>query len=127
DVPPGVYDVRVAGLLGISNPRAFVVGDLPQVVKTAGNNTPEKAMELPIDSTVAGAATAAAADYFKFTAKKGQRLLAECQAAEIDSRLTPVLTVLEANGHEIETRRRGGLLDFNVPADGSYLLLLHDL
>src|SRR5580704_9223815 len=86
-VPPGVYDVRVSGLLGISNPRAFVVGDLPQAVKAGANNTPENAMELPVDSAVTGAATASAADYFKFTAKKGQRLLCECDAPEIDSRL----------------------------------------
>src|SRR5882724_7718414 len=33
NVRPGIYDVRVAGLLGISNPRAFVVSDLPQAIK----------------------------------------------------------------------------------------------
>ncbi|MEP6672618.1 MAG: PPC domain-containing protein [Chthoniobacter sp.] len=126
-VPVGVYDVRVAGLLGISNPRAFVVGDLPQASKTGVHNTPESAMELPLDSVVAGAATAAVADYFKFTAKKGQRLLCECAALEIDSRLTPVLTVLDATGRELETSRRGGLLDFTAPADGTYLLKLHDV
>src|SRR5580704_16430332 len=87
DVRPGVYDVRVSGLLGISNPRAFVVGDLPQAVKAGANNTPESALELPVDSAVTGTATASAADYFKFTAKKGQRLLCECDAPEIDSRL----------------------------------------
>src|SRR5438105_717898 len=37
DVPPGIYDVHVAGLLGVSNPRAFVVGDLPEKTKPAGN------------------------------------------------------------------------------------------
>ena len=127
NVPPGIYDVRVSGLLGISNPRAFVVTDLPQAVKAAANNTPETAIELPVDSTVAGATTAAAADYFKFTAKKGQRLVIECDAPAIDSRLAPVLTVLDATGRELETTRRGGLLDFTAAADGGYLLKLHDL
>jgi hypothetical protein len=126
-VPAGTYDVRVAGLLGISNPRAFVVGDLPQAIKAAASSTPESALELPIDSAIAGAATTGAADYFKFTAQKGQRLLLECQAPEIDSRFSPVLTVLDSSGHELETSRRGGLLDFTAPADGSYLIKLHDL
>lgn len=127
NVPPGIYDARVGGLLGISNPRAFVVGDLPQSLKTAASSTPENAVELPVDSTIAGTATASAADYFKFTAKKGQRLLFECQAPELDSRLSPVLTVLDATGREMETSRRGGFLDFTAPADGSFLLQLHDL
>jgi hypothetical protein len=127
EVGPGIYDVRVTGLLGISNPRAFLVGDLPQAVKAGAISAPEQAMELPIDSAVAGSTTAATADYFKFTAKKGQRLLIECSAPEIDSRLSPVLTVLDATNRELTTTRRGGLLDFTAPADGTYLLKLHDL
>ncbi|HSI14728.1 MAG TPA: PPC domain-containing protein [Chthoniobacter sp.] len=127
NVPPGIYDVRATGLLGISNPRAFVVGDLPQTTKTGANSTPETAIELPVDSVIAGATTASAADYFKFTAKKGQRVLADCDAAELDSRLSPVLTFLDGAGHELGTSRRGGLLDFVVPADGTYLLKVHDL
>ena len=33
DVPPGVYDLRVVGRYGVSNPRAFVVGDRPEVTE----------------------------------------------------------------------------------------------
>ena len=127
DVPPGIYDVRISGLLGISNPRAFVVGDLPHLIESGANNKPEGALELPLDTTVSGAATAAQADWFKFTAKRGQRLLIDCDAPELDSRMTPVLTVFDAGSRELETSRRGGLLDFTAPADGSYLLRLNDL
>jgi len=127
DVPPGIYDVRVSGLLGISNPRAFVVDDLPQITEPTTNNKPEAATEVALDSTVSGAATAAVADWFKFTAKKGQRVLITCAAPEIDSRMTPVLTVLDANAHELDSARHGGLLDFTAPADGAYLLSVHDL
>jgi len=127
DVPPGVYDVRVSGLLGISNPRAFVVDDLPQSLKPGTSNKPEAAMELALDSTVSGVATAAGADWFKFTAKKGQRVVITCAAPEIDSRMMPVLTVLDAGARELEASRRGGLLDFTVPADGTYLIKVNDL
>ncbi|TCO92832.1 hypothetical protein EV701_105109 [Chthoniobacter flavus] len=127
NVRPGIYDVRVGGLLGISNPRAFVVGDLPEAARTKASATPETAIELPVDSTIDGTATASNADYFKFTAKKGQRLLFECQAPELDSRLSPVLTVLDSTGHALETSRRGGFLDFAAPADGGFLLKLQDL
>ncbi len=127
DVPPGVYDARVVGLLGISNPRAFVVSDLPQSVELATNTKPETAAELAVDSSVSGTATAATADYFKFTAKGGQRLIVECDAAEIDSQLTPILAVLDAAGRELETARTGGALDFTAPADGTFLIRIHDL
>ena len=48
DVPPGVYDVRAIGTFGISNPRSFVVGTLPEVKEQGGNNTREKPQ--PIES-----------------------------------------------------------------------------
>ena len=127
DVPPGVYDVRVSGLLGVSNPRAFTVGELPEIVKTKPHDKPEAALELPLGSLVNGTATAATADHFKFTAKAGQRVLIECAAPEIDSRLSPVLAVLDAAGRELATSRRGGLLDFTAPAEAAYILRLHDL
>jgi len=127
DVPPGIYDARIVGLSGISNPRAFVVGDQAEILKAKANNTPEDAVELAIGAVFSGSATAAANDYFKFTAKKGQRLLVECLAQEIDSRLSPVLAMLDASGRELEVSRKGGLLDFTAPADGSYLVKLSDL
>jgi hypothetical protein len=127
DVRPGIYDVRAAGLFGLSNPRAFVVGDLPQTTKAKANSSVETALDLPIDSTIAGTATASAADYYKFKAKKGQRLFMECDAADIDSRMAPLLTVLDTAGHILETSPHEGFLDFTAPADGSYLLKLHDI
>ena len=127
DVPAGLYDVRVSGLFGVSNPRAFVVGELPEMVKAQPNDKPEAAIELPLGSVVSGNVNPATADYFKFTAKAGQRVLIECLAPEIDSRLSPVLAVLDAAGRELATSHRGSLLDFAAPADAAYILRLHDL
>jgi len=127
DVPAGVYDVRVSGLFGISNPRSFVVGDLPEAIKNGTRNTPATAMEIPLDTTINGTVGGGTADYFKFTAKKGQRLMIESEAEGIDSRLIPALKVFDATGHEWEVGRRGGFLEFDAPADGSYLLEVHDL
>ena len=41
-VPPGTYDVRFVGKWGVSNPRAFVVGNLNEVnEKEPNNDVPE--------------------------------------------------------------------------------------
>ena len=98
DVPAGIYDVRVSGLFGVSNPRAFVVGELPEAVKAQPNDKPETALEIPLGSVVSSNVNPSTADYFKFTAKAGQRVLIECLAPEIDSRLSPVLAVLDPAG-----------------------------
>ncbi len=41
--------------------------------------------------------------------------------------MTPVIAVLDASARELESVRKGGLLDFAVPADGQYFAKLHDL
>jgi hypothetical protein len=126
DTPTGIYDVRVSGALGVSNPRAFVVGDFPESAAAAPHDKPESAIELPMGTTFNGVATAAAADYFKFNAAQGQRVLIECLAQEIDSQLSPVIAVFDSTGNELAASRRG-FLDFTAPATGAFVLRLHDL
>ncbi|HZJ17658.1 MAG TPA: hypothetical protein VFD27_21575 [Chthoniobacteraceae bacterium] len=127
EVPVGIYDVRVSGRSGVSNPRAFAVGDLPELVKKEENTKPETAVALPINTVFNGAVTAAADSYFRFTAQKGQRLFVECLAPEIDSRLTPVIAVLDQSTRELAANRRGAPLDFIAPSDGPFHVRLHDL
>src|SRR5688500_9878208 len=67
DVPPGVYDVHAAGRFGVTNPRAFRVGMLPESPNKPGNTAPESAAELPVGSAVHALAEANAAHYFKLT------------------------------------------------------------
>ena len=127
EVPVGNYDVRVVGKLGVSNPRAFVAGDRPEITRTKAHDKAEAAVELPMGSVFNGNATAAISDHFRFSAKKGERVLIVCATREIDSRMSPVLAVLDATGREIESARKGGLLDFIAPSDGQFLVTLHDL
>ncbi|MBI2924230.1 MAG: hypothetical protein HYY24_00820, partial [Verrucomicrobia bacterium] len=126
NVPPGVYDMRAIGRFGISNPRAFVVGTLTEVVEKSPDNAFTNATEVPLGSTINARTEANLSDYFKFTAKKSQRLLLECQAGELDSRMDPVLILYDEQRRELKWARHGGLLDFTAPADGQYFLRVHD-
>ncbi len=131
DVPPGVYEVRVAGVLGVTNARAFVVGDLPESKDPGTNRSAATAAAIPLNSSVNGAFTARAVNHYKLSLKAGQRVLIDCKAERIDSRATAMLTLRTPAGQEITRQRAGSafdaMIDFTAPADGDYLIETHDL
>lgn len=131
DVPLGQHDVRAVGIFGVSNPRAFVIGDRPEVAEVEPNNTPDKATPMAVNSTIDGEISAATEiDCFRFEGKKGQRLFCDLQAERIDSRLDATLRLLDAAHREIaESRDVFGIdpfLDVTLPADGRYVIKVHD-
>src|SRR5262245_47597073 len=78
-VPPGSYDVRVSGKWGGSNPRAFAVGNLPEVNEKEPNNDVPEAQRVEIGTTVNGVLTAGTdVDYTVFTGRQGQRVVVSC-------------------------------------------------
>src|SRR6267142_4115105 len=46
DVPVGVYEARVIGRFGVTNPRAFAVGDRAEVNARGGNTAAASAIEV---------------------------------------------------------------------------------
>jgi hypothetical protein len=126
DVPPGVYEARAVGRFGVSNPRAFAVGDVPESNEGASNTSPGGATEVAVGSLVNGQCAAGAVDHFRFAAKRGQRVLIHCAAGEIDSKAAPVLTLLDPAGRELDRSRTGDVLDFTAPADAQYVLQVAD-
>jgi len=140
DVPPGLYDVRTVGRYGISSPRAFQVGDLTEVEEVEGAGPTDKdsvldklgrAQEITLPVLVNGRyAGPADDDFYKFNAKKGDRILADCWGQRIDSRIDGTLVIYDAQGNELDknqsSTRRDPLADFVVPADGVYTIKLYD-
>jgi hypothetical protein len=126
NVTPGVFEARAIGRFGISNPRAFVIGDLAESTEKEPNDSLSSAVEAQLGSVINGNAESNTADHFKFKAKKGQRILIECLAKEIDSRMDAVLVLYDSAGHELGRNRRGSLLDFTTPADGEFIVKTYD-
>ncbi|MEX0701436.1 MAG: hypothetical protein WD069_05010 [Planctomycetales bacterium] len=131
DVPPGLYEVRVGGLFGASNPRTFVVGRRKELLETEPNDLRDQAMEVPLGAVVNGGMKGATdVDFFRFQGKKGQRVLAEVRAYRIDSRMDAALSLYDAEGRRLaygrNTVRRDPLVDVTLPADGEYFVKLHD-
>jgi hypothetical protein len=132
DVPVGPHEVRCQGLWGVSNARKFYVGSRPQVVEVEPNNVLDKAMPLTIGTAILGRMDSATdVDLYKFTAKAGQRLVIECDADVLDSRLRSNIEIHDARAkRRLAVVRGDGTVDpvlvFDTPADGEYLLKLND-
>src|SRR5437667_1767474 len=110
NLAPGVYEARVVGRFGISNPRSFVVSDLPEAIAPTTNSSPANAAAISLDTIINGHSEANAVSFYKFTTTKGQRILIECKAREIDSRMDAALILYDAAGKELVRSR--SLLDF---------------
>jgi hypothetical protein len=124
DVPPGQYDVRAVNKHGVSNPRVFVVGDLPEVMEKEPNNDVPEAMKLALNTTVNGTiASPTDVDLFLLPVKKGQRVVLACIAESIDSRAQPLVEVYEQSGRRIVGHNGpDAITDFVPPADGEYFV-----
>ena len=127
DCPAGIYEARVMTRLGISSARAFSVGTLPELVQSKPNTSLEAAMELPLNSICNAVMTPRSVDHYVFEAREGQRIVVDCATRGIDSKLNAVVIIADAMGRDLLVERRGGLLDFKVPADGKYVIKVHEL
>jgi hypothetical protein len=125
DTPVGTYDVRLANKWGASNPRAFVVGDLPEVLEKEPNNDVNEAQRVALNTTVSGGIAAPTdVDYYVFAGKKGQKVVVSCLASSIDSRL-PAALQLYGNGGALLAFNRDyqgtdAVVDCTLPDDGDY-------
>lgn len=126
-VPAGIHEARVMTGLGISSCRAFTIGTRPEVNQKKPNQTLAQAMELKLNSVCNAVMSQRAVDYYSFSAKKDQRVVVECASKGIDSRMNAVLIIADAQGRDLMVDRLGGLLDFTTPADGQYVIKVHEL
>jgi hypothetical protein len=132
DVPEGTYDVRLVGRFGVSNPRLFAVArDLVDISETEPNNTAAQAQTIAVNCALHGASDGNGQDVFRFPAKQGERLTIDCHAQKLDSALDATLILSATDGRILATsgdyHGRDPFIDLAVPADGEYLLVVHDL
>lgn len=129
-VPAGRYEATVIGRFGASNPRPFIVGTVDEILETPGNNSPDKAIEIKPGQIINGRAEANAYDYYKLTLKAGERVLIDCQAQSLDSKLNPILALVTPSGKELlrvrDAVQKNPIVDFTAPAEGVYLLKMVD-
>lgn len=129
----GIAGLRVATRRGVSNLHLFMVDDLPTVAETAGNTNPGSAQLLAPPIAVDGACDSLGFDYYRLTAKRGQRLSVDVVATRVGSAADPVVRLLDISGRELkwadDTPGAAGdcRFTYTFALDGEYRIELRDV
>jgi len=131
NVPLGLHEARAVGKYGASNPRAFLVGDVPEALETEPNNSRDEAHEVALPLVVNGRSQQTSdVDFFTFQSAANQRLLVECRARRIDSKMDAVVAVYDQSGRIVGSSRdeqdRDPLVDFTARAGSRYVVKVYD-
>ncbi|MFM8477774.1 MAG: hypothetical protein ACKOEO_18475, partial [Planctomycetaceae bacterium] len=107
DVPGGLYDARVRGLFGVSNPRLFRIDTLAEAAEAEPNNAASQATPASLESNLSGRSNGAAdVDFYRIPVKAGQVIAVSSEAARLDSPMQPLLQLFSAAGRRLVESRR---------------------
>ncbi len=140
DAEPGARELRLITKTGISNPLVFHVGQLPEVAEVEPNERKEGATKITtVPTLINGRIMPGDVDWFRFPAKKGQRIVAELSARSLIPYLADAvpgwfqgtITLLDAQGKELAfvddyKCAPDPVLIFEAPEDGDYLIEVRD-
>ena len=123
-------EVRVVTDNGVSNPLTLRVGHLPEL-SAVKNESREAPQEIVLPAAISGTINAAAESHFyKFAAKKGERVILDVHAHRDGSKLDSSLAVFDLSGKELardeDTVGLDSVVECEAPADGEYVAELRD-
>ncbi len=133
DVEAGVYEVRSLGYFGLSTGRPFLVvpAGRNHTTEEGDHSTPEAAQALELESGLVGTLDRSKLDYYKISAKKGERILVQAWAERIDSKGDLLLAISDSEGRELASSRqhfgRDPFVELAAPEDGEYLIAVSDV
>ncbi len=156
DAAAGPRELRLGTPRGVSNPLVFHVGQLPELCRKPMVTAPlqvlgkeelalrkrppeEEEERITLPCTLNGQIASGERNRYRFTARKGQRLVMTCQARQLIPYIAdavpgwfqPVLALYDARGREVAYDddyqfRPDPTLFFEVPQDGEYVLAIYD-
>ena len=137
---PGQRELRLATPQGLSNPVAFLVGDLPESGEEAASFTLPATLNGRIVPRAGPQYTFGGVDRYRFQALRGQRLAVAVSARELMPYLAdtvpgwfqPAVALLDDQGKELayadhDLFRPDPLLRCQIPADGEYRIEIRDV
>lgn len=139
NVPCGLYELRLQAPQGVSNMLPFEVSSYPNVMES-GKSTLKKPDQIELlPAVICGQATPGGVDYFRFSGRKGEKLVAEVKgrtlvpyiADAVPGWFQPVIKIIDTNGKEMAfsddyLHNVDPVIITELPADGEYTLMIHD-
>jgi WD40 repeat protein len=129
-IPPtvaaGAVQLTLENEAGKTTPLTFAIDRYPATPESGLTDSAQRAMPVKLPATLVGSIDRAGdVDYFRFEAKAGQQVGVQVVAAELGSKLDPVLSLTDLNG-SVLAEGNGGLLGFTVPTAGTYAIGIRD-
>jgi len=125
DALPGSTNLEFANEVGKAAPLRLAIDRFRAIPESGITDSARSAPLVKLPATLVGSLDRAGdADYYRFEAKAGDQIGAHVTAAELGSKLDPVLVLTDANG---AVRAEGTTaLGFVVPRAGAYSLGIRD-
>lgn len=130
-IEPGLYDVRLRGLFGVSNPRIFRVDTIAEVAETEPNNTDQQAQEVAVNTVVNARSNGATdVDTYSIQVAAGSTIVLRSEAAKLDSIMQPVVQLFDTEGNRVAHSRRAyqqdAVIAYTSEKDQTLLVKVHD-
>jgi hypothetical protein len=131
-VPVGIGGMVVGTTGGVSDVLYVMVDDLPSASASGVNRSAATAQEVALPVAIDGQCEGTLFDYYRFSAKAGERISCEVVATRLGWDFDPLVRVLDSRGNEIliadDDPATGAdpRFVFRAPADGQYVLELRD-
>ncbi len=132
DVPVGVYLVRVQTDGGLSNPFLFGVDQVPHVSEAEDNGAFALAQRVEPPLVVEGQASGTDVDFFRFSGRKGERIVVDAMCARVGSGVDPSIRLstlgrrFVASADDTPGLLTDARLFAELPVDGDYVVELSD-
>ncbi|MBI3409468.1 MAG: hypothetical protein HY040_14090 [Planctomycetes bacterium] len=126
NTPAGYVNVQMKNLAGTSKALPFLIDPFPLTKAIGGSQSPVTGQTITLPASVVGTLDrAGAAHFFRFGAKKGQRLGVQVLTKLVGSKLEPLLQLTDGRGGTL-AESTDGLLGFTAPDAGTYAVGVRD-
>lgn len=133
DVPLGNHLMRIRTKTGISHARQFFVGQYPNVEEKEPNDDFNNPQVVGFNQTIEGVVNNEDVDYYRVTAKKGQRIAIEIDGLRLGyTNFDPYIAILDKGRFELGAsddtilHRQDGYVSVKAPEDGDYTIMVRE-
>jgi len=133
EVPLGNHLIRIRTKSGISHVRQFFVGPFQNTQEKEPNSEMDTAQVIPLNQTIEGVVLNEDVDYYKITAKKGQRISVEADGLRLGyTTFDPYIAIIDKDKFEKSfsddtiLHRQDGYCSFVAEYDGDYYVMIRE-